>query len=32
MAMQMTQWRLLKQQLLKHQLGFAERRRLDSDH
>jgi hypothetical protein len=27
MALQMTQWRLLKQQL-----GSAERRRLDSDH
>jgi hypothetical protein len=37
MALQMTQWRLLKQprlkqQRLNQQLGFAERRRLDSDH
>jgi hypothetical protein len=32
MALQMTQWRLLKQQRLKQQLGSAERRRLDSDH
>jgi hypothetical protein len=32
MALQMTQWLLLKQQLLEQQLESGERRRHDSDH